>query len=123
MTPLKNYSRRGFMSTLGASMAGLYAAASGVLNPLSLLGNNFELRDSTQVAATLADNYDQTIIRERIEHLFESLGGIGDIVSPGDKVAIKINLTGGMNCADHENLQGVDVREAAWTQPGRILRF
>ena len=121
MTPLKNYSRRGFMSTLGASMAGLYAAASGVLNPLSLLGNNFELRDSTQVAATLADIYDQTIIRERIEHLFESFGGISDIISPGDKVAIKINLTGGMNCADHENLQGVDVREAAWTHP-EVLR-
>jgi len=121
MTPLKNYSRRSFIGTLGASVVGFYAATSGILNPLKGFGNNSGLEYTTQVAATLADTYETSIIRDKVERLFESLGGISDIVSPGDKVAVKINLTGGMNCANHENLQGVDVREAAWTHP-EVLR-
>ncbi|MCB2201280.1 DUF362 domain-containing protein [bacterium] len=121
MVPLKNYSRRGFLNTIGAGIAGVYATTSGLLNPLQLFGNNTGSDYSTQVAATLADHYDQTFIKERIAHLFESLGGLSDIMSPGDKVAIKINLTGGSDTAFHENLQGVDIREAAWTHPS-VLR-
>lgn len=117
MAPLKNYSRRGFLSTIGTGLAGLYATTSGLLNPLQILGNNSGLDYSAQVAATLTDTYDQTIVKNRVEHLFESIGGINDIISPGDKVAIKINLTGGSDTVGHENLQGVDIREAVWTHP------
>jgi uncharacterized protein (DUF362 family) len=117
MVPLKNYSRRGFLNTIGAGIAGLYATASGVFNPLQVFGNNTGSDYTTQVAATLSDNYDQAFVRNRVEHLFESLGGINDIISPGDKVAIKINLTGGSDTVGHENLQGVDIREAVWTHP------
>ncbi len=117
MVPLKNYSRRGFLSTIGTGLAGLYATTSGLLNPLQILGNNSGLDYSAQVAATLTDTYDQTLVKNRVEHLFESIGGINDIISPGDKVAIKINLTGGSDTVGHENLQGVDIREAVWTHP------
>lgn len=121
MIALKNYSRRNFISTLGASLASLYATTSGILNPLNVFGNNAGVDYTTQVAATLSDNYDQAFVKNRVEYLFESIGGISDIISPGDKVAIKINLTGGSDTANHENLQGVDIREAVWTHPA-VLR-
>ena len=117
MVPLKNYSRRGFLNSIGAGMAGLYATTSGLLNPMQLFGKNTGSDYTTQVAATFSDNYDQTVVKNKVEHLFESLGGIDDIISPGDKVAIKINLTGGSDTVGHENLQGVDIREAVWTHP------
>jgi uncharacterized protein (DUF362 family) len=69
------------------------------------------------VAATIADTYDSAFIHNRVEHLFDSLGGISDIVQPGDKVGIKINLTGGSAWADHANLDGVDIRDCVWTHP------
>jgi len=79
------------------------------------------LRSSGMVAATIADNYESTFVRERVEHLFDSLGGISDVVQPGDKVGIKINLTGGSSWANDPNLNGVDIRECAWTHP-EVLR-
>jgi uncharacterized protein (DUF362 family) len=39
------------------------------------------------------------------------------VVKPGDKVGIKINLTGGSSWVGHENLDGVDIRECVWTHP------
>lgn len=84
---------------------------------MQVFGNNNGSNYTTQVAATLSDNYDQTFVKNRVAHLFEAIGGINDIISPGDKVAIKINLTGGSDTVGHENLQGVDIREAVWTHP------
>jgi len=45
------------------------------------------------------------------------MGGIQDVVSAGDKVAIKINLTGGSGSANDPRLQGVDITECMWTHP------
>ena len=44
------------------------------------------------------------------------MGGINDIIGAGDKVAIKINLTGGTSAIDLLT-GGVDVRESVWTHP------
>ncbi len=85
-------------------------------NLMKLPGNNGFL-GSNMVAVTQADNYESTFIRDRVEHLFDSLGGISDVVQPGDKVGIKINLTGGSSWVGHENLEGVDIRESVWTHP------
>ena len=117
MAPQKNYSRRGFLQSVGAGLAGLYATTSGLLNPVQVFGHNNGPDYETQVAATLSDNYDPLFVKERVAHLFDSIGGINDIISPGDKVVIKINLTGGSDTVGHENLQGVDIREAVWTHP------
>jgi hypothetical protein len=85
-------------------------------NLLKLPGNT-GFRGSNMVAVTQGDNYESAFIRNRVEHLFNSLGGIGDVVQPGDKVGIKINLTGGSSWVGHENLEGVDFRECVWTHP------
>ncbi len=50
-----------------------------------------------RVAIARAASYDPALVREQVRALLDGLGGLGDVVSPGDRVAIKVNLTGGAN--------------------------
>lgn len=113
-------SRRDFMTIMGLTTAGMFIRSSAVARPLRAFADGSS-RFLAQVAATQHSDYGQAMIRQKVEYLFNQLGGIGDIVGPGDKVAIKINLTGGSSWANHQNLQGVDIRECAWTHP-EVLR-
>ena len=49
----------------------------------------------SRVALTRVDSYDRALIRQQVEVLLDGIGGLGDVVRPGDRVAIKVNLTGG----------------------------
>lgn len=109
--------RRDFMTIMGLTTAGVFFRSTGLAGPMKLLSGNDPGRFLSTVAATSHQNYDPVQVRERIAYLFDLLGGIGDVVGPGDRVAIKINLTGGAGYANHSNLNGVDIREAAWTHP------
>lgn len=118
----RHISRRGFLKSVGA------VAAGAALNPLSktekLLANPHQpnITNSAQVAVTEALNYsDSSLIKQKVQHLFEAMGGISDVVKSSDKVGIKINLTGGSDNANHSNLHGVDIRECTWTHP-EVLR-
>ena len=111
------FTRRKFLSTLGLTTAGLVFAPSIISKNINVYGYESKSSFLAQVAITEADNYERSLIKQKVQHLFESLGGISDVVKPGDKVAIKINLTGGSSWANHERLQGVDIRESMWTHP------
>ena len=72
----------------GLSVASFLVPVTGLsqrLKDFSLVGGN---GSKTRVAATEADNYERAYIRQKVEHLFDSLGGISDVVKPGDKVGI-----------------------------------
>ncbi len=115
----KSISRRQFISTTGAVTAGLLINPFGKSKSAHALG----ISDyAAQVAVTQAMDYSSpALIKQKVQHLFESLGGISDVVSAGDKVAVKINLTGGSGSANHSKLQGYDITEAMWTHP-TVLR-
>jgi len=49
-----------------------------------------------QVAAARQKTYDPQALYDTLRDMLDSLGGLGDIVRPGARVAIKINLTGGV---------------------------
>jgi uncharacterized protein (DUF362 family) len=49
-----------------------------------------------QVAIGTADSYDPTVIDTVMRDLLDGIGGLGDIIGSGDRVAIKVNLTGGL---------------------------
>ena len=49
-----------------------------------------------QVGIAQASSYDPALVLRQVQNLFDSLGGLKDVVRPGDKVAIKVNLTGGV---------------------------
>jgi uncharacterized protein (DUF362 family) len=103
-------SRRIFLRTLGGTTAGLLVSPRLLLRDLQAAGSNHARSFVTQVAVTQAVTYNRSLVKQKVQHLFDSLGGIGDIVSAGKKVAIKINLTGGTGDADH-----------MWTHP-EVLR-
>lgn len=48
-----------------------------------------------RVAIARAESYERGLVRRQVRALLDSLGGLGDVVRPGDRVAIKVNLTGG----------------------------
>jgi uncharacterized protein (DUF362 family) len=48
-----------------------------------------------QVGIARVDGYDPALLRGELEALLDGIGGLGDVVRPGDRVAIKVNLTGG----------------------------
>ena len=116
-TKTPGLSRRSFLTHLGATTAGFLLAPHVRLDALYA----FAVRRATpflaQVAITQNDNYTRSVIRQKIEHLFDCLGGIADVVKAGDKVAIKINLTGGSGSASSPKLGGLPITESMWTHP------
>jgi uncharacterized protein (DUF362 family) len=114
-------SRRKFINTLGVTTAGLLAAPYIRSGNIFAYGHTNNSPFLSQVALTRAGTYDRFFVRERVEHLFESLGGIADVVTPGDKIAIKINLTGGSGSAYSSMHQGRHITETMWTHP-EVLR-
>jgi uncharacterized protein (DUF362 family) len=111
----KRFSRRNFLSAIGVATAGIAVNSFSRTNNLYALTNRTNKYDGVQVAITEAFDYDRTIIKQKVQHLFESLGGIADIIHTGDKVALKINITGGMGGANAPG--GVDPRNCVWTHP------
>jgi uncharacterized protein (DUF362 family) len=50
-----------------------------------------------RVAIGKAKTYDRALIDRQISEMLDNLGGMSQVVKPGDVVAIKPNLTGGVN--------------------------
>ena len=121
-------SRRRFLKTLGAATAGVFLAPYVKSMGVLAYGHERKVSYLAQVAITStkdtsAQSYDPAAVKEKVQYLFEQLGGIGDVVKSGDKVAIKINLTGGSYWADpahNPKLQGAPVTEAMWTHPAVV---
>ncbi|MEP7358331.1 MAG: DUF362 domain-containing protein, partial [Anaerolineales bacterium] len=49
-----------------------------------------------QVAIGAVQIYERAAIEGQLQTMIDQLGGLGDVVTPGDRVAIKVNLTGGI---------------------------
>lgn len=115
------YSRRQFLAATGAAAAGL--AAGSLAKPARLFADSplQPYAVPALVAATQAFDYGREAVKARVQHLFEALGGIGDVIRSGDKVAIKINITGGSSYDGNARLKGVPLIESVWTHP-EVLR-
>jgi len=69
---------------------------------------------TTQVAIGQASSYERGLIRQQMRDLLDELGGLGDVISAGDRVAIKVNLTGGTKVRP---LPGIPAIESYVTHP------
>lgn len=49
----------------------------------------------TWVGIERAASYEPAVVRESLQTLLDGPGGLGDVVRPGARVAVKVNLTGG----------------------------
>ena len=67
-----------------------------------------------QVAVAQASSYEPGLVYRQVQAMLDGLGGLGDIIHSGDKVAIKINLTGGNNFKPPE---GFSATESYVTHP------
>jgi uncharacterized protein (DUF362 family) len=67
-----------------------------------------------RVAIAKAATYDPKLVRQQMETLLDSLGGLGDVIHRGDRVAIKVNLTGGTASG---KLPGISPIESFVTHP------
>ena len=107
-------SRRDFLRVAGVGAAGLFLQScqsrAGSLFPFGKTSGNF----AAQVAVGQARMYDRDTIEKQLFDLIEGLGGFGDVVTPGDTVAIKTNLTGGV---DSGSLPGLAAYDSFVTHP------
>jgi uncharacterized protein (DUF362 family) len=94
----RKFSRRDFLHFSGAVAAGLLASSCQTEQPASMEATT-SAPDTSKfpVAIGQVQTYDRTEIENQLQKLIDQLGGLGDVVKPGDTVAIKPNLTGGVS--------------------------
>ncbi|MBC7185986.1 MAG: DUF362 domain-containing protein [Calditrichaeota bacterium] len=119
--PGHRLSRRQFLTAVGSAAAGVLISPLWKARGLSAYPHHIGGAFSATVAVTQAESYDRALIRRKVQHLFDALGGIADMFSAGSRVAIKINLTGGSGSASSARLQGLSITETMWTHP-EVLR-
>lgn len=108
----RNLSRRDFLR-----LAGLASASLLVTNcqpkPSTEVTSSTRV-SKTPVAISRVQTYDRATIESQVQTMIDQLGGLGDVVKPGDSVAIKPNLTGGVNSG---LLHGIPAEETYVTHP------
>ena len=114
--------RRDFLKLAGIGTVGLTATgcqpnmesptqtAASTAKPESKKSANFE----HTVAVAQAKDYDPAALRPKIRELLDNLGGLDDVIRPGDSVALKVNLVGGNY---YEPYPGIDPIESYVTHP------
>lgn len=70
------------------------------------------------VAICRAVSYERLHVLQKVQAALDFLDGIGDIIHSGDRVAIKVNLTGG---TDTPPMRGVSRVESYFTHPEIVL--
>jgi uncharacterized protein (DUF362 family) len=68
----------------------------------------------SRVAIAQATSYERGLVRRQVQALLDDLGGLGDVIRSGDRVAIKPNLTGGTGV---NPLPGIPAVESFVTHP------
>jgi len=98
INPFGCISRRSFLKIAGALAGSTVLDGCRPVSPSPTIGPPPTQRPGTlaRVAIAQAASYDPALVRRQAEALFDSLGGLQDVVKPGDKVAVKVNLTGGI---------------------------
>ncbi|MCR4440036.1 MAG: DUF362 domain-containing protein [candidate division KSB1 bacterium] len=117
----RSLSRRQFLAAVGSAAAGVLLSPLWKARGLSARPPHAGRTCAATVAVTQAESYDPALIRQKVQHLFDSLGGIADLCGAGSRVAIKVNLTGGSGSASSARLRGVPITETMWTHP-EVLR-
>lgn len=111
-------SRRRFLRTAGALTAGVLTAGCqpGMLwqTPQPLPTTEVATPSRPRVALAYAADYDRALIRQQVRALLDGLGGLKGVISTGDRVALKVNLTAGV---DVKPLPGVSPVESYVTHP------
>ena len=106
--PKSTISRRDFLRLAGVGAASLLVGGcqSQAPTPSPVVEPTGNI--STQVAVSQTRMYDRDTIESQVRELIEGLGGLGDVVTPGDSVGIKTNLTGGVEFGSLPRVEPID---------------
>lgn len=108
-------SRRDFLRVGGIVAAGLLTSRCQTQQPtLAPTPSKLPSFPKASVSIGKARSYDRAIIESQMQTMIDQLGGLGDVVKPGDSVAIKTNLTGGVSSG---LLNGLPAEETYVTHP------
>ncbi|MCL4504829.1 MAG: DUF362 domain-containing protein, partial [Chloroflexi bacterium] len=109
-------SRREFLGVMGAAaVTALATACQGNLPAAPAATSAVKAAGAKPVVAIAqATSYDPATIRKQVRALLDATGGLKGIVSSGGKVAIKVNLTGGVGSRP---IPGVSAIESYVTHP------
>jgi uncharacterized protein (DUF362 family) len=111
-------SRRDFLGQFSAAAAGFIVGGLGGFAPVY----GASPQRSSAVALTRLEGYAPYGLKNALQAMFSDLGGLSDIIKPGDHVGIKINLTGGHGSATSFSQQtGLHPGATYWTHP-EVLR-
>jgi uncharacterized protein (DUF362 family) len=102
---MEEISRRHFLQAAGAVAGGLLATRCQ---------KTIGVAPQAQVGIARAAEYDRKLIEKTVRDLLDRVGGLGDVIRSGDRVAIKTNLAGGVK---HKPLPGVSAVESYVTHP------
>jgi uncharacterized protein (DUF362 family) len=105
----KSLTRREFLKGIGALTAGLALASC-----MPDIQSQPYTGTKPAVAIAKADSYERSLIRKQVEMLLNSIGGLEDVLAHGNRVAIKTNLTGGIQSG---SLPGISEIESFLTHP------
>jgi uncharacterized protein (DUF362 family) len=95
--PFGRITRRKFLKLAGAAAGGTALAGCRTAAPEPTAAPSATANPAAaKVAVARAADYDPAEVRKQVEAVFDGLGGIADVVQPGDTVAVKVNLTGGI---------------------------
>ena len=109
----KNLSRRDFLRLFGiASASALVTNCQPA--PTAVATQLPPGTSKTPVSISRVQTYDRATIESQMQTLIDQLGGLGDVVMPGDSVAIKTNLTGGVYSG---RLNEISAEESFVTHP------
>ncbi len=116
-SPIRNsFSRRDFLWTSGAAGAAvLLPSCSKKSNPSESDGN---ILTDADVALKKLSDYNYSKLKSSVESMLDQTGGVSSLVKSGDKVAIKINLTGGGTWVERQ--LGCPAEESIWTHSSVI---
>jgi uncharacterized protein (DUF362 family) len=98
----RSLTRRGFLHGAGLALAGLALAAAPVPPGLaqedqkSYLPLINKMGTPSTVAIVKAATYDRVLVKQQVQAVLDAIGGISALAH-GKKVAIKVNLTGGVS--------------------------
>ncbi len=105
-------SRRDFLRLTGVVAAGLLV--NGCQAEQAMPSATQPSANKPAVAIGQVGTYDRAAIERQVQERIDQLGGLGDVVKPGDTVAIKPNLTGGTSS---ERVPGVRPEDSFVTHP------
>ncbi len=101
-------SRRDFIRSMGVAGAGLLVAGCLPKTASTAPANVSPTGLNPTVAIAKAANYDRKLIKQQVQAVLDGIGGIADVMKHGNRVAIKINITGSAQMAQVNGLPEVE---------------